>query len=712
MSKRWAGLIVAVFALGGGVAFFASRPQPVPPATQPIVIAATTRFSVATKPVPPPAPPRTAFELLRREHLTIAATQPLPVPVEIGDAARFVLEQPPYIDNAGHLWMSHPTADPAEAVLRSMAVAKTPPEQSHVVREPVKLVFWMNDGPKPSAAVFVVSPEKVITVVTAHRTLTLPAQRSFQFSRALLFADDLAIPCLDGVSVLHISTTLTEDFFALPASKDPLAQPQVIAGNRGLLAWTPATPSSPGSGVARYVDGKWTLLDANDWPKSIVQVSPFLDGTVQQLRQTDDGKIELAQVLLDTPQVDEKRIEQLVGQLDDLSDAVRSKATEELQRIGPSAWPILKKLSADQLPETQQRINMLLTAADTPALGSMTSVDGKLKVIQRLQNGGILLFGEAGVTIPQPEGEPATVAPAWIAVRPDHSPELLSGFLTDDYRAGVDRLLLIDNDWYRTDANAGPRRYIGNALLPMLRKSERKFWLPIASDRRGRWLFGQPGKETPLLLIDPTIADPTPRLPVWTIGRKAESVGWSKAGYPVIKRGGAWELRDTGWQTLDEKSDPMLTTVDAGAAPTSRPTDRGPVLLEGKDGTRYFDGKQSLIAVSREGTSQTFPLPASAAGGDPVTLIETADRHLFLFNQAGRVLRLIATPGEAEPFKIDAIFSRNIPNGAADRIWLDPAGRICVAGDGLVAVLFPSGVIPHEISVKMSAEEQSSNEPD
>src|SRR5947208_1064251 len=85
--------------------------------------------------------------------------------------------------------------------------------------------------------------------------------------------------------------------------------------------------------------------------------------------RTDDGKLALAQVPRDTPQVDEKRIENLVDQLGELSDAVRSKATDELQRIGPSAWPILRNLSADQLPETQQRVAMLLASANAPALG-------------------------------------------------------------------------------------------------------------------------------------------------------------------------------------------------------------------------------------------------------------------------------------------------------------------------------------------------------
>ncbi len=710
MSKRWVMLAGAVAVVGGGVAYFAHRPAPVvstsQPSLNPIVPASSKPTS---KPVATPGAPVTLFELLRQQHPAIAATQPLGVPVEFSDAARFVIDQPICLDNAGQLWASHPTAEPAVAVLKALANSNGK-EQTHVVREPVKLVYWMNDGGRVAPALFVESADGKTRVVTANGTLELPASRSFRFSRALLLADHLAIPCDDGICVLRIGQTITEQFQPLPTSKDPLAQPQVIAGNRGLLAWTPATDGSPGSGVARYLDKAWTMLDETEWPKSIVQISAFLDGTVQQLRLADDKTIQLAQVPLDTPQVDENRIVQLVGQLDDLSDAVRTKATEDLRRIGPSAWPILKKLAPDQLPETQQRINTLLARSDAPALGSMSSVDGKLKVLARFDNAGILLFGEAGVTIPQEDNDPTTVAPAWICIRPDHSPELVPALLTEDFRPNVDRIVLIQSDWYRTDAQVGPRRYVGNALLPMLRKSERKFSEPIGSDRRGRWLFRQPGKETPVLLVDPTIADATPRLPTWTIGRKAESVGWSKSGYPAIKRGGAWELRENGWQALDEKTDPMLTAESATTQPATLPSDPGPLLVAGKDGARYFGGKQSLDVITADGKRTSMSFPATAAGGDPVTLIETPDGKLFLFNQPGRVLRLSPTNGESEPLKIDAIFSRNIPNGAADRIWLDPAGRICMSADGVIVVLFPTGVIPHDIAVKMSVEEQALNE--
>jgi len=713
MHFRWIGLLIAVVAACGIVAYYAQQPT-LAPATQQASTstAPVTTTAVVVAPKPPPMP-RTLFDVLRREQPAVAATQPLGVPVELGDAARFVLHHPIYLDEAGHLWLTHPEAEPLQAVLRGMARPGAPTESTHVVQETARFVYWTHIDGKIAPAVFVESSSGTLGVVTAQRRLALPAQRSFQFARAVSTANYVAIPCNDGISVLHIDKEITEQFVSLPTSKDPLAQPQVIQGLRGLLAWTPATQDHAGSGVSRYLDDAWTPLDPKDWPTSIVQVSPFLDGTVQQLRQAAEGKIEIAPVLLDTPVVDEKQILALIEQLDDLSEAVRNKAYENLQRIGPSAWPIFRKVMDDQLPEAKQRLELLLAGSNTPSIGPMTSIDGKLRVVARFNNGGVLLYGDAGVTIPQPDhDEDATVSPAWICVRPDRSPELLTGLLTDDLQPGKGDLLPISGDWYRTDATMGPRRFIGNALLPMVRSSEKKFWMPVGSDRRGRWLFREPGKESPTLLIDPTIQDVTPRLPVWTIRVKNGSAGWTKEGWPAIKRGGVWALRETNWFAADNAEALITNPPPAPAAPSNGPTTApSNFLLTDFDDRNIYDGKTALRSIARK-VDRSWPLPAAATGVDPVTMVETPDQKLFLFNQPGRVLRIANTPNGAEPFKLEATFTRNIPNDQPVRIWVDPAGRICMAYESSISVLFPSGVLPHEIAVKMSAEELAANQPE
>ncbi len=734
-------LLLAIALAVGAIVHF-NQSSPAIPATQPIAIAPTTTSQPATKEAAAPPPPANLFELLRHEHSTIATTQPLGVPVELSDAARFVFDHPILLDEAGHLWITVPDAPATAVVVKAMAKLDGRGEATHLVRETVRLVFWTTSASRAVPNVLIENADGSLAFVTTRSVLPLPAKHAFQFSRALSMSDSIAIPCDDGICLLKLGDTVTEQFHPLLSSTDPLAQPQVIMDRRGLLAWTPATPTHPGSGVARYFEGKWSMLDAKDWPTSVVQLTPFLDGTVQQLRQTDKEKIDIASVLLDTPEVDAKRIEALVDQLGDDSAAVRDKATEELSRIGPGAWPTLKKLSDNQLPEVQQRLEILLAGVKSPAIGSMTPVDGKLSVMARYPRGGILLYTEAGVTIPEPgEEDSNTIAPAWICVQPDHSPELVPELLLEDIQSGpaallpnpkpespakATRLLSINGDWYRTDPIVGPRRFIGNAMIPMLRPSEKKFWVPVGSDRRGRWLFREPGKESPTLLIDPTIQDPTPRLPVWTVHVKAGAVGWTKDGWPAIQRGGTWALHESGWQALDDKKDPLLTEVPPKDAPatqpattqsatpvaTTQPADFGDLLLTDDDGTQYFDGKQSLNVLTHHTAVTRWELPGTALGVDPVTLLKSKDGALFLFNQPGRVLKLAAHPDGHEPFTLEATFTRNIPSGQATRIWLDPAGRICMICDGDLAVLFPAGVIPHEIAVKMTAEELKSNEPE
>ena len=144
------------------------------------------------------------------------------------------------------------------------------------------------------------------------------------------------------------------------------------------------------------------------------------------------------------------------------------------------------------------------------------------------------------------------------------------------------------------------------------------------------------------------------------------------------------------------------------------PDTYGPTLLTNRDGTRYFGGVTELRVVPRDGPETVWPLPAISQGKEdsPVHLVRTpTDGRLYLFNQPGRVLRIKPTPEEAEPFAVEATFTKGIPSIASPtRVWLDPAGRIIVAYETKLATLFPSGYIPPQIRQKIigaeDAEEQ------
>jgi hypothetical protein len=213
------------------------------------------------------------------------------------------------------------------------------------------------------------------------------------------------------------------------------------------------------------------------------------------------------------------------------------------------------------------------------------------------------------------------------------------------------------------------------------------------------------------LLIDPTILDPTPRLPIWTIRTKDGSAGWTQDNWPAIQRGGAWVLKEGGWKSIDEKKEKYLTEVASPASAPATTQPGGPPLWIDPDGTAYFGGTDALTVASPSGHRTFWPLPARASGIEPVTLIK-ADGKLFLFNQPGRVVRLSITPTPATPFKLDAVFTRNVPNSQPTRIWLDPAGRLCAVADGNLYVMFPNGAIPRDISDKMTTAEQKANEPE
>ena len=72
-------------------------------------------------------------------------------------------------------------------------------------------------------------------------------------------------------------------------------------------------------------------------------------------------------------------------------------------------------------------------------------------------------------------------------------------------------------DWIVGDEAKGPEEIVGTFnLQPILKKSEAKYSEFVGVDRRGRWLFREPGVEgSDTLLLDPTLPPVTPRLPVW-----------------------------------------------------------------------------------------------------------------------------------------------------------------------------------------------------
>jgi hypothetical protein len=283
----------------------------------------------------------------------------------------------------------------------------------------------------------------------------------------------------------------------------------------------------------------------------------------------------------------------------------------------------------------------------------------------------------------------------------------------------------------------------------------------VGGDRRGRWLFRQSrDSDSPTLIVDPTLPDVSPKLPVWIIYIPQGETGWSGDDYPAMKSGDAWALFEHGWQALDPKTSkftselpnyasrrimeeiwvvkkvrpklrepknpappappappptatsqpatmPSTRIATTTTAPATAPTEtvattqegEKPILID-REGRKYFDGQKTLRIVDRAKKEIVWSLPPKAAGEGEVTLLRTADGTLFLFNERGRVIRIKPTPGEKEPFVVEAIFTDRIPKpDHLQRIWLDPAGRIIIAYEKhKLAILFPEGIIPRDIA--------------
>ncbi|MGA2498534.1 MAG: hypothetical protein ABSH20_12370 [Tepidisphaeraceae bacterium] len=237
-------------------------------------------------------------------------------------------------------------------------------------------------------------------------------------------------------------------------------------------------------------------------------------------------------------------------------------------------------------------------------------------------------------------------------------------------------------------------------------KSERAYTDFIGVDRQSRYLFRRPGSAMPTLIIDPRLPDRRPRLPVWQ--QSFAAVGWSRKGYPAIQLEKNHLIFATGeWELMDEKTDTFFSDPkDIPPIATTRPSDLGPPLLADHDGNLYYDGKQKMLIVDKHGIHTEWLLPDRATGSADPQLVETELGRFFLFNEPGRLLRLRRTPAGPDPFKLEATFSRNIPNvSKLTRMWVDPKGRIAMIWDEKnLAIAFPQGFIPMETRHLIPAE--------
>lgn len=813
-SKRLAIIAVAlIVVMAGAIVIRGPHSRKTVPAPSHVAKAAPKKHIVhsATASLKPmPRVEQAYMDVVRAAYPRFPATQPLGVPLELSQAAHLVLPGPIYLGAAPRalMWITRSDAPPIEEVLKSLV---DPDRDADVIvtRRRVAFVHWMPDdsGIWPPFAVCALPGGKYEVVSAAYGRQPLPARAEYRWDQALSWNELVIVPSTRGVSIFRFGPRIEESYheLAIGGSATGSAEPRFLLDGQGVVAWIPWDSGKTGGlGAARFVPaseessatradlGAWTdLSPSTGWPERIVQLVPLLDGTVLMMALDAHGAVQLGFNTLRHANVDPKQITALVEQLDDADQAVRQKAFDQLSQYGSGIWPMLEKLLDDQGPEAQLRMRQLLSQKVRPTLNGMSLLGKKsLRLMARLGDGGTVFLAQDGVSIPnpdEPDAAPQVRVPAWISIRPGRPIELLPTQMTQDLQPGKSRLFAIDNDWIITGDARGGRWFVGNGFVNLLRKNEQQYSSFVGEDHRGRWLFRMPGESgagSPAtatsqpgdrarradrasgdagttrgdvtLILDPTLPDPTPRLPVWVI-RTAKEVGWTKQGWPVIRNGSAYALQTSDWVLVDEKEhvytraseapppiepEPTQAAAAASAAalpasaaarplhaatrrrspppasgPASRPASASatvhptsgpasapsePPILVDRAGNEYFGGLTDLRVVSRSGARTDWSLPAAATGKGPAWLVRAPDGHLFLYNQPGRMLRIQPTLGGAEPFTIDATFTHGVPSvDRPTRIWLDPAGRIDMIWQDQLAIFFPTGYIPPAIASKM-----------
>ncbi len=621
-------------------------------------------------------------DFVRSFHPAFPATQPLGVPVGFDDAVHLVFPTPVYICSRGDLWLHHADAPPLERQWKQLL-----DEQVHVSSDRVGFVHWVQSHGAWRPWVVLIDPAegRTVQMVNESEHFRLKFAEIPDWKQAISIGDTLIVPTTREAATWRPGQHEV-------ATKLLGASPRLMRTGRGAIAW-----SETGT-AAEWADAGWTDIGQN-----ILQPLPLLDGSFLKIIQTDDGvKLEMESRI--GAAVDDAQILALVEKLSDSNPSIRTKAFNDLQRQGPGAWPVLEKVLEDQPPEAAMRLGQLLKNKQSPTIAGLRLVSKALQMISRLGDGGSVLFAINGVyvTIPN-DPSPKLVAPAWICLRPGAFVDLLPDALVRDVVPNKTRLIALADEWIVTDEVQGPRRFVGNALVPLVKKDERHFSDVVGIDRAGRWIFSDP-KTRHTLIIDPTLPDPAPRLPVWLFAVRGGATGWDAADWPCMQAGGTWRLKETTWEPLEASAGPMQTQA-VPVVPTAPGQAPRPLLVD-IDGTRYEDGNQSLRVHHPGNKESLWPLPPEATGTSEARLFRLNDGNLLLINQPGRILRLAPTPGKKEAFEIQATFTRNLPDtDQARRVWLDPAGRLIIAYDAnRLAICFPSGRIPQAIANMMPPE--------
>jgi hypothetical protein len=676
-------LIAIVVVIALSLAFWSrSRdlpPDPAPDAastTGPASDPTTTTAPASTRPLV-----RTWEDVLRAHHGEAANVQPLPVSADLADAAPLVIRDGIHLDSRGHLWITRHDAPPIADVIATAAN-----EQVHVVRESVRYVHWVFQNGQWTCVPLVAREDDTV-LASNPRKQVLRAQTQADFARALSLQGVAFVPTRAGVAALRFEPSGVEALLTVfPSIANTSAPTQMLLDGRGLLTWVPWKAATPGSKrPQRFLDGAWTDTDQIDWPERIVHLLPLADGTVRVLHLADGDAATISTVALEKREVDAARATALVRDLSDPDPAVRETATRELTALGSGAWAVLERLLPDQSPEAQTRLQAILAERLTPTLGGFSPVNGEVRIAQHLRNGGVVLQAPQGWRTIGADGGETIVPHGFLLIVPGAPPSLPPDPLLEQITQGH-RLENFGPEWIAESPADGVLRLVGNSFEPILPTRFAAFSRFVGIDARGRWILRKPADDGETLVLDPTVANPIPRMPNWLIALGPDqSIGQTPDGWPVTKSGDAWALKADGWELLKNAE---LRPIEPPASTQS--------ALVSSDG-------RSLLLPDASGVARPYPLPAELPSAAAAPFVVLADqRTVLMASEPGKIHRLRV---EGDTLRLLATHTRHIPLDALPTaMWLDPAGRLVLAypPDRLV-IAFPDGRVPRSMQNLMPA---------
>ncbi len=640
-------------------------------AVQPVTTQPTTQAApppVVEKEPEAPKPIADLLGVLLADDPAYPTTQPLDLPADLEDAARIVIRHPVYLDLFGRLWITHPRGTPVADLLDKPLDGRT-----FVVTERVRYVSIALSG---ETAVFVGSDAAQVTRIAKRKrdVLTIPA--GVRWDQATRFNEaDVVAPCDQGAVRIGADSVVPELIpLELPPGANP---PRLLSAGDRFLVWSPFEDDKVGSPVAYLVDakGKRPLSPATGFFDRPIQFVILADGSILGVGRTDDG-VELKLKSLDKPpprspeQIESLR--QLARELANPDPLVREKTQSEIEALGPGIYPELEAMRERLPAEAQVRIEIILGQRFAPTLASIKPLPGLAQTVARFADGGCVLLLTGGGSIAD-DGIGKTVIPAWIAIRPGNYIERLPDRMVEGFVPGRYQFFAFGSEWVIYDPVLGLRRWIGSEFVTLLDKPLRHFDTLVRIDQQRRWIIRSSSEPDQTLIIDPSLPDTTPRLPVWMI-EAPDGAGWTQSGWPAMNRGDSvlvldekrWRVMDPKTDTFDRTAPKLVTTV--ATAP---------------DGTKF-----ELInnRVTRNGSA----LIDDARGAMSIFL---TDDRIFLVGEG--VVHRFSRAG-----KFEAMFDKGLLQNPK-RVWIDPAGRLVLAGDASLWIAFPSGRVPGAIKTMM-----------